>query len=535
LSPSSESIQALIDDFKNVKEPQYRVVHLFFTRRVPKDELEKLKHSSVVKFIRTLKELNLEFLAYESQVIHLDMPESFYNVFSPESKVVTETQKEIAEKVVSICATLREYPIIRFSTSLPVAAAVARNVQSRLDELLHNSQEYAENRLQNRATLLVLDRSHDILSPVLHEFTYQAMVYDLLPIKNDIYKYEASTSSGERKVKEASLSEYDPLWPALRHQHIADTIDQILEEFQEFVKENKASQFYANKKINSLADMSEAMKAMPQYQEMLGKYSLHINLAAECMKIFTQKNLAKVAGLEQDMATGEEADGKPAKNILSNLPTLLQSLQTKEDKIRLLITYIVSQEGIKDADRRRLLEFASISNEDENSIANLRYLGITLTKPPQAKNKQKVKEKKKKKSEENVPSYELSRYVPVLKKTLEDIGANSLSTTEFPFVREGDPSSPGVSSGENAPSSLRSQPRWAEKGKRKSSKGEKPTTLTGPRILIFIVGGVTFAEMRVAYEMTTKLNREVVVMSTHILTPNLFIEQLRSLKKFETV
>lgn len=82
--------------------------------------------------------------------------------------------------------------------------------------------------------------------------------------------------------------------------HIADTIEWILEKFEEFVNENKASKLYSGaKKVSSLAEMSEAMKAMPQYQEMLGKYSLHINMANECMKVFHQRNLAKVAGLEQ--------------------------------------------------------------------------------------------------------------------------------------------------------------------------------------------------------------------------------------------
>jgi len=198
--------------------------------------------------------------------------------------------------------------------------------------------------------------------------------------------------------------------------HIADTIEWILEKFEEFVRENKASKLYSGKKVSTLAEMSEAMKAMPQYQEMLGKYSLHINMANECMKVFQQRDLKKVAGLEQDMATGEEADGKPVKNILSNLPTLLQSIQSKEDKLRLLITYIVSQEGIKDSDRKRLLEFAAISSEDERCIANLKFLGVTLSKPPQAKNKQKVKEKKKKKGDDDVPPFELSRYVPIFKE-----------------------------------------------------------------------------------------------------------------------
>jgi len=127
----------------------------------------------------------------------------------------------------------------------------------------------------------------------------------------------------------------------------------------------------------------------------------------------------------------------------------------------------------------------------------------------------------------------LSRYIPVVKQLGTQIIDGVLSTTEYPYIKD-----PGSSDSKQEKKSegvslrtKKTEATWAsDKPNRRS---EKSQTFVGGRIIIFIAGGMTMSEMRSGYELTKKFSREVIVGSTHVITPGKFIEGLRNLKKVE--
>jgi len=303
--------------------------------------------------------------------------------------------KKISNQLATLCVTLNEFPYIRYNSKQLIAKEIAAQVQRKLEYISKVVPNFAPADASDRAVLLILDRSVDNLAPILHEFTYQAMSYDLLPIQDDKYNYEFKNNANEVKEKQVLLSESDILWPQLRHMHIQDTIETVLTQFNAFIASNKAVKSLTKGDINSISEMSDALRAMPQYQEQLNKYSLHIQLTGECMKIFKDQNLEKLATCEQDMAMGCDSDGRPVKNLFNDLVSLLTDTRTtKENKIRLLMTYIISQSGVKDDDRKRLMEAANIPVETQNTISNLFYVGVTLSKGSSSAQKEPKSKKK---------------------------------------------------------------------------------------------------------------------------------------------
>eukprot|EP00741_Cyanophora_paradoxa_P022222 tig00021438_g21452.t1 len=80
-------------------------------------------------------------------------------------------------------------------------------------------------------------------------------------------------------------------------------------------------------------------------------------------------DLEKLSRLEQDMACGEDVDGNAPRGLVNALiPLLADTSRSPEDKMRLLMIYIITQvmgEGIKESDRDKLFKSAGLTLADQ--------------------------------------------------------------------------------------------------------------------------------------------------------------------------
>jgi syntaxin-binding protein 1 len=172
---------------------------------------------------------------------------------------------------------------------------------------------------------------------------------------------------------------------------------------------------------------------------------------------------------------------------------------------------------------------------DWEAINNIEQLGIPLQRE-KLTNKDKVlkklkdlKDSVKNKHPQEVPKYDLSRYTTQVHRLIESHVANKVDMNQYPYAKGNPDDIKAAETIVPQVTSLRSgRPTWQNKDNRVSIR--PASRQTGSKIILFIAGGVSFSEIRSAYELAQLHGRQVIIGSTHLLTPKQFLQDLRDLR-----
>ncbi|KAK1285793.1 SNARE-interacting protein KEULE [Acorus calamus] len=566
IQPLKENVIMFLSDMSG-RCPLYKKAFVFFSSPISRELLSHIKNdTSVLPRIGALREMNLEYFATDSQGFITDNERTMEELFGDgveSSRKYDACINTMATRIATVFASLRELPYVRYRAApLDVSTVTTRRdlVPTKLAAGILNYIDNYANTIPNfpknpTCELLIVDRSIDQIAPIIHEWTYDAMCHDVLNMDGNKYIHEIpSKSGGAPEKKEVLLEDHDPIWLELRHAHIADASERLHEKMTNFVSKNKAAQISHGSRNGgelSTRELQKMVQALPQYNEQMDKLSLHVEIAGKISRVIKELGLRELGQLEQDLVFGDAG----TKEVINFLRTKQDA--TPENKLRLLMIYAAIYPEKFEGDKGlKLMQLARISPDDMNAVNNMRYLGGPDTKKASSGGfslkfdvlGKKHAVRKDRKDEEG--TWQLSRFYPMIEELIEKLSKGELPKNEYSCMNDpnaysnGTPQSTSARNTQVQPAhSMRSRrtgtwarPRGSDDGYSSDSMLRHASSdfrKMGQRIFVFIVGGATRSELRVAHKLTNKLKREVILGSSSLDDPPQFITKVKLLTNQE--
>ena len=327
ISPTQKSISKLIEDFSNLKRPKYNRAYIFFTHRLPENLLEMLVTDGVIKRTMVLKELNLSFFTKEENVFDFDW-ESGLKIFNCSEENQNKMLQSICDRLFTVLTTLNIHPYIQYQGSSHLCKILGQKIED-----IFTNNKFCKN-LKKEGILLLTDRSIDVTTPLLHDYNYRSLIYDLMEVKNN------TINLNNKKIV---LSDDNELWKNYKLLHIAEVFQKLSKDFDDFQKSD-LSKIGKNSNMDSFSDMANALTNMSSYRIKTNQLSSQIHLAEELNKIYKNNHIYEIIELEQDIVSGVNDGGKiNNRDIFKNFTITKSKLNNqREDFIRILLTLYTS-------------------------------------------------------------------------------------------------------------------------------------------------------------------------------------------------
>lgn len=374
VAPTPQSVARLCADFGGGgaaagggRPPLYPSAHVFFSSRVPAEAIERVRACpQLVQRLRALKEVNAEVVAVDGRTVVTGHPHALARLFGAtageppssfgggggaSSSGPSDYDREldsIAGRLACLFATLREFPSVRYRAARPpeandppggdARALLTQRLATRVAERCAVLQRSGLLPARETCDLLVVDRSVDPVAPLIHDWGYEALVYDLVPSIADaggVARYRAEDGAGRNVERDHRLDDgSDALWREHRHAHVADVYASLSRRFADFQQRNRAARYQAgaagsaaaaagggsggggggagnnnpnapNNAPMSASGMKQLIAALPQFREGLALLSAHVWVSSEVQAATRTRKLDEVGLLEQELVYGE--------------------------------------------------------------------------------------------------------------------------------------------------------------------------------------------------------------------------------------
>lgn len=174
--PSPDTIQFLIDE---LRAPKYGEYHIYFSNIIKKSALERLAEADDHEVVKAVQEYFADFLVINPDLMSLKLNHRIWatspDIWNPDSL------QRSTDGIIALLLALKKKPLIRYQKNSLLSKKLATEVRYQMTQ---EDQLFDFRKIDTPPILLIVDRRDDPVTPLLTQWTYQAMVHEMLGIEN---------------------------------------------------------------------------------------------------------------------------------------------------------------------------------------------------------------------------------------------------------------------------------------------------------------------------------------------------------------
>lgn len=333
LRPTAENVHALRAE---LRAPRFSSYRLHFTNTLRRTLVEEIADADAHERVVEVREAFCDFFALDRALLSCGVLPCLPEMSGPGAALRSPMLERTVDAIVATLLALKRRPRIRYQKASALCRGIAERVVVRMDQ----EGSLFDFRVQDEDPLvLVLDRREDPVTPLLNQWTYEAMIHELIGIDyNRVSLKDAPNVPDDFRelVLDATEDEF------FRHNRYKN-FGELGVNLQKLV-DNFRVQSHSSSNLSTIEDMMRFVGNYPEFRRTSSNVSKHVALAGELSRLVGEMNLLEVSQLEQDLAC-REAEAEHRRQIMEILP---KPNVTASDKLRLVMLYGLRYEGKSD-------------------------------------------------------------------------------------------------------------------------------------------------------------------------------------------
>lgn len=341
--PSSENVREIV---KLISEQTFCEFHLFFSNIIHRDLLRSIASADQNDVVVEVHEIFADYFAVNNDLWTVNVRNTKYLLSEPIVGKDLARFNRIVDGIFANVLSFRSKPLIRYQGSSKLCKKIGDHVMEKIEQ----SFDMFDNKsIDEDVLLLIVDRREDPVTPLLTQWTYQAMIHELIGLENNkvditpllrkLHKkdHKAMKEKVDQRVFVLSQDQDQFFKKTMRLNYgdLGVAIKELVEDFQR--KKDDRS------KIDTIEDLQKIVENYDKIVSESGAVAKHVTLMTELSNIIDKRDLLKVSALEQRLAC--EQNHAVA---VEEVRTLLNDTSISfKDKLKVVMLYALRYESVK--------------------------------------------------------------------------------------------------------------------------------------------------------------------------------------------